>query len=75
MAEKVLNPRDHAQGRYLLREVEERPLRRRPKPYEATVVEWAPSGTRVKLRYPRTKHEQWIEVTDGSPLVVEKLPD
>ena len=70
MAEKVLNPRDHASGRYLLRGTE-----RKSRPYEATVLEWSPSGARVKLRYPRTKHEQWIDLADDSPLVIEKLPD
>jgi hypothetical protein len=71
MAEKVLNPHDNAAGRYLLRASDSL----RHKPYEASVVEWAPSGLRVKLRYPRNKYEQWVEVDEYGPLIVEKLPD
>lgn len=73
MGERVLNPKDNPSGRYLLRATEK--LNRQGKPYEASILEWAPSGSRVKLRYPRTKHEQWVEVDDHGPFVVERLPD
>lgn len=71
MQEPVINRTDQPSGRYLLRASD----RIGEKAYEATVVEWAPSGLRVKLKYPHKGYRQWVEVNEHGPRVVERLPD
>lgn len=46
----------------------------RIEPYEATVVEWSPSGRRVKLQTDFNDKPHWIECWDYSPVVLEVLP-
>lgn len=41
--------------------------------YEVTIVEWAPSKRRVKLRYTDGR-ERWVECWDYDPVVIEVLP-
>lgn len=41
--------------------------------YEATILEWSPTGKHVKLRY-APGNERWVDCWDYDPVVIEVLP-
>lgn len=69
-SDTLLSPVDHPAGTRLLLARDSYEVR--PRPYEVTILEWAPSGRRVRLQYVLGSTE-WIECYHLTPIVVEVL--
>lgn len=69
-SDQLLTPELHPPGSRLLLSQESHPV----DPYEVTVVEWAPSGKRVRLLSPLRSGARWVECWNYHPVVIESLP-
>lgn len=64
----LLDPLSHPVGTRLILSRKSDPV----EPYEATIIEWAPSGHRVRLQY-APEREAWVECWHYNPVVIEIL--
>lgn len=71
-SDQLLSPELHPAGSRLI--LSRGNISNQVEPYEVTILEWAPSGKRVKLSSLHRPEPRWTECWHYTPVVIEELP-